>query len=82
VDWRILERISPDFYILSHTQDTHVRYAPLYITSFPLNAPRKQLDAQLFQNRYDRSELLLQWHPEKNGELTPDGVSYGSQKKI
>ena len=31
--------------------------------------------------RYDRSELLLQWHPEKNGELTPDGVSYGSQKK-
>lgn len=32
--------------------------------------------------RYDRSELLLQWHPEKNGELTPDGVSYGSQKKI
>ena len=52
MDWRILERISPDFYILSHTQDTQVRYAPLYITSFPLNAPRKQLDAQLFQNRW------------------------------
>ena len=52
MDWRILERISPNFYILSHTQDTHMRYAPLYITSFPLNAPRKQLDAQLFQNRW------------------------------
>ena len=30
-----------------------MRYAPLYITSFPLNAPRKQLDAQLFQNRWN-----------------------------
>lgn len=33
-------------------------------------------------SRYDRRELLDQWHPEKNGELTPDAVSYGSQKKI
>jgi len=29
-----------------------------------------------------RSELLEQWHPKKNGGLTPDDVSYGSQKKI
>lgn len=26
--------------------------------------------------------LLEQWHPEKNGELTPDDVTYGSQKKV
>ncbi|MBO5322834.1 MAG: zinc-ribbon domain-containing protein [Oscillospiraceae bacterium] len=32
--------------------------------------------------RFDRGELLLQWHPEKNGRLTPDQVSYGSQRKV
>lgn len=29
-----------------------------------------------------RNELLEQWHPEKNGILTPEAVSYGSQKKV
>lgn len=33
-------------------------------------------------SRYDRLELLEQWHPEKNGSLTPDEISYGSHKKI
>lgn len=32
--------------------------------------------------RYDRGELLLQWHPEKNAPLTPSEISCGSQKKI
>lgn len=32
--------------------------------------------------RFGREELLEQWHPEKNIPLTPDIVSYGSQKKI
>lgn len=32
--------------------------------------------------RFGREELLQQWHPIKNIGLTPDLVSYGSQKKI
>jgi len=31
---------------------------------------------------YDREDLLGQWHTEKNGDLSPDSVSYGSQKMI
>ena len=58
MDWRILEQISPNFYILSHSYDTHVQYAPLYITRFALNAPRKQLEAQLFQNRWGSYEAI------------------------
>ena len=33
-------------------------------------------------SRYDRRELILQWHPEKNAPLTPDGVTCGSHRKI
>lgn len=29
-----------------------------------------------------RPELLAQWHPEKNGALTPSSVTYGSKMKI
>ena len=29
-----------------------------------------------------REDLLQQWHPTKNGELQPQDVSYGSQKKV
>lgn len=32
--------------------------------------------------RSQRSELISQWHPEKNGGLTPEQISYGSQKKV
>lgn len=32
--------------------------------------------------RYDRLELLTQWHPDKNGDLTPDKITSGSQKKV
>ena len=32
--------------------------------------------------RYDRRELLAQWHPEKNGDLTPEKITSGSQRKV
>ena len=56
--WRILERFSADFYILSHTYDTHVQYAPLYIHRFPLCAPRKILEATSFNRQYHRYEEI------------------------
>lgn len=31
---------------------------------------------------FNRNEILIQWHPERNGVLTPDAVSYGSKKPI
>lgn len=27
-------------------------------------------------------DLALEWHPTKNGSLTPDNISYGSEKKV
>ena len=27
-------------------------------------------------------ELTKQWHPTKNGELTPNDVTFGSNKKV
>ncbi|MDO5785898.1 MAG: zinc-ribbon domain-containing protein [Eubacteriales bacterium] len=30
----------------------------------------------------DSEALLLQWHPSKNGALTPHEISYGSRKKV
>lgn len=88
VDWRILEQISPNFYILSHSYDTHVQYAPLYITRFALNAPRKQLEAQLFQNRWgtygaiDNIPDRLRWLRHSRGLMQKEvarvaGVSRG-----
>lgn len=32
--------------------------------------------------RTGRVELLRQWHPELNGELTPGSLSYGSKRKV
>lgn len=32
--------------------------------------------------RTGRAELLDQWNPEKNGALTPAGLSYGSNRKV
>ena len=31
---------------------------------------------------FNRHELLIQWHPEKNGAVTPQNVSPGSHKKV
>lgn len=33
-------------------QDSHIRYAPLFIHSFPLSAPRKTLEVAQFYQRY------------------------------
>ena len=56
--WRILDRISADLYILSCAQNSYVRYAPLYIHSFVLCAPRKILEATKFNQRYRRYEEI------------------------
>lgn len=53
-----MDRISGDFYILSWVQNSHVRYAPLYIHSFVLCAPRKILEATQFNQRYRRYEEI------------------------
>lgn len=57
-DWRILDRISVDFYILAWAQNTHVRYAPLFIHSFVLCAPRRLLQAQQFNKQYRRYDEI------------------------
>jgi len=45
-------------YVLSQTQNSIVRYAPLYIHSFVLCAPRKILEATQFNQRYRRYEEI------------------------
>ena len=57
-DWRILDRLSGDLYVLSQTQNSIVRYAPLFIHSFVLCAPRKILEATQFNQRYRRYEEI------------------------
>ena len=37
-------------------------------------------DGNALTNRYP--ELVQEWHPTKNGKLTPDNVSYGSTKRV
>ena len=65
-----------------------MRYAPLYIATFPLNAPRKQLEAQQFQNKwgsYDRIPTVpdrLRWLRHSRGLMQKEvaeiaGVSRG-----
>lgn len=61
--WRILERFSADLYLISRTQDSYVRYAPLYIHRFPLCAPRKR-PATREQRRYEQIQSVpdrLRW---------------------
>lgn len=50
--WKVLDRVSENCYLLCGTLDGHVRYAPLYIHSFPLAAPHKLLEAQLLHQQY------------------------------
>lgn len=33
-------------------------------------------------SRFNREELLLQWHPEKNESITPHSISQGSHRKV
>lgn len=32
--------------------------------------------------KYDRPELLREWHPAKNAPLTPEGITYGSKRSV
>lgn len=76
--WRILDRISRDLYVLCCTQNSHVRYAPLYIHSFVLCAPRKILEATQFNQRYHRYEEIesvpdrLRWLRHSRGWMQSD----------
>ena len=54
--WRILTQVSENMYILCSTLDGCVRYAPMYIHSFRLIAPRRLLEAQLFNQHYQNYE--------------------------
>ena len=45
-------------YVLSQTQNSIVRYVPLFIHSFVLCAPRKILEATQFNQRYRRYEEI------------------------
>ena len=45
-------------YVLSQTQNSIVRYAPLFIHRFVLCAPRKILEATQFNQRYRRYEEI------------------------
>ena len=57
--WRILAQVSENIYILCFTSDGYVRYAPMYIHSFRLIAPRRLLEAQLFNQQYQNYEDIL-----------------------
>ena len=51
-------QVSENMYILCSTFEDNVRYAPLYIHSFRLIAPRKLLEAQLFNQQYHNYEEI------------------------
>lgn len=91
--WRILERFSADLYLISRTQDSYVRYAPLYIHRFPLCAPRKILEATGLSRQYHRYEQVqtvpdrLRWLRHSRGLMQKEvaakiGMSYHVYKAI
>ena len=43
-------------YIMSHTENGETKYSPLFVLSFRLMAPRKLLEAQLFNKQYHSYE--------------------------
>ena len=77
-DWRILDRISADMYVLCQTQNSHVRYGPLYVHSFVLCAPRKIQEATQFNQRYRSYGTIenvpdrLRWYRHSRGLLQKD----------
>ena len=88
-----MERVSEDLYILSWPQDSGVRYAPLYIHSFPLCAPRKILEATSLNRQYHRYEDIqsipdrLRWLRHSRGLMQTEvaeriGMSHCTYKTI
>ena len=43
-------------YIMSHTENGETKHSPLFVLSFRLMAPRKLLEAQLFNKQYHSYE--------------------------
>lgn len=88
--WRILERFSADLYLISRTQDSHVRYAPLYIHRFPLCAPRKILEATSQYHCYEEIQSVpdrLRWLRHSRGLMQKEvaakiGMSHHVYKSI
>ena len=67
--WHVLERLSGDLYVLAQTQDSHVRYAPLFLHSFVPCVPHKQY------RRYEEIDSVqdrLRWCRHSNGLLQAD----------
>lgn len=60
--WHILVQVSENKCILCSTLGGYVRYAPMYIHSFRLIAPRKLLEAQLINQRYQNYEDIPTVH--------------------
>lgn len=56
--WKIFAQFSANNYLMCLLEKDSVRYAPLCIHSFHLIAPRKLLEAQLFNQQYYRYEEL------------------------
>lgn len=54
-DWRILEQVSEDLYVLSQIQANHVRYAPLYVHHLTLRPP-KQIPGNAKQGCVDQMD--------------------------
>ena len=57
-DWRVLERISENLYILCRSYDSYVRYLPLYIHTFRPCSARKPLEAAQLRRQYNAYEEI------------------------
>jgi translation initiation factor IF-1 len=65
-------------------KDGHEWEASISNRSYGYNCPfcsgRNTTDSNSLSKNYPK--LLKEWHPSKNGDLTPDQFSYGSGKKV
>ena len=60
--WRIFSSYSDNNYLICKNEDCVVRYAPLIIHTFRFIAPRKLLEAQLFNMQYRKYEEINNVH--------------------
>lgn len=88
-DWRILEQISSEFYLLCCTLNSYVRYSPLYILTFALCAPCRVLDAAKFDKHrcsYEEMKNIpdkLHWLRHSRGLIqTEVAIRIGVSKHI
>ena len=57
--WRAFSRISENCFVMSRTVDGVSCFAPLCLHTFRLLAPRRLLEAQLFNQKYRRYEDII-----------------------